>query len=249
MMILVISLLVTVPNQARTLPHRFSLKKQEAAGQKQSPELIEADELSAQLIALYKEKKYDAALPLAQRALELREKVLGPDHLLTADASANLALVYLAKARRKEAKPYFERAIAIREKDPGADKTVVVQLLERYVCLVAEQGQKDETMEVRKRLFKLNNGIDYDKSAHTAISLPAPRYPMEARPKKISGTVVAKVTVDETGKVSEAKVLCGDPLLVKGIGGAVWNARFNPPTASGHPIKLIDLLIYNFVAY
>ena len=230
-LILVVSLLVTAPHQ-----------------QKQSPEMTEADELSVQVIALYKEGKYDAALPLAQRALELREKAVGPDHLLTSDASANLAMIYLAKAKRKEAKPYFEKAISIREKDPGADKTVAVHLLERYVCLLAEEGEKDQTVEVRKRLFKLNNGFDYDKSLHTAVSLPAPRYPMEARPKKLSGTVVAKVTIDETGKVSEAKALCGDPLLVKGIGGAVWNARFKPPTASGRPIKLIDLVIYNFVA-
>lgn len=219
-----------------------------AAAQTQSPELIEADQLSAQVLDLYKEGKYDAALPVAQRALALREKVLGPGNLLTADASANLAAVYMAKDKRKEAIPYYQRAISIREKSPDADQAIMVRLLERYVCLVAEEGHKEETMEVRKRLFKLNNRIDYDQSAHTAISLPAPRYPMEARPKKLSGTVVAKVTIDETGKVSEAKVLCGEPMLVKGIGSSVWNARFKPPTASGKPIKLIDLVIYNFVA-
>jgi len=217
-------------------------------GQTQSPELVEAGQLSEQVITLYKEGKYDTALPLAERALALREKVLGPDHLSTADALANLAQVYMAKGRRKEAKAYYQRAISIREKNPGGDNRVLGFLLERYVCLVAEEGQKDEMLEVRKRLFKLNNGIGYDEASHKATDLPAPRYPPEARLKKLSGIVVAKVTVDETGKVSEAKLLCGDPLLVKGVGYAVWNARFKPPTASGRPIKLIDLLIYHFVA-
>jgi TonB family protein len=232
-MILVISLLVTAPAQA----------------QKQSPELAEADQLSAQVITLYQERKYDTALPLAQRALELREKVLGPDHQLTGDAAANLAAVYMAMDNRKKAKPYLERAIAIREKDSSGDKAIMVRLLERYMCLQAGEGQKDKTAEVRLRLFKLQNGIDYDKSAHTPISLPAPSYPREARANKISGTVVTRVTVDETGKVIDAKVLCGDPILVKGIGSSVWSARFKPRTASGGPSKLIDLLVYNFVAY
>ena len=231
--ILIISLLVTVPSQ----------------DQKQSPELIEADQLSEQVIALYKEGKYDKALPLAQRALELREKVLGPDHLLTGDACANLAAVYMGTAGRKKAKPYLERAIAIREKDPSADKAIMIRLLERYICLTADEGPKDQKKEVRERLFKLENGIDYDESAHKLISWPAPRYPMEARPKKISGAVVTRVTVDETGKVIEAKVICGNPVLVTGIEGSVWNARFKPRTAAGGPSKLINLLIYNFVAY
>ena len=234
LLILVISLLVNAPNQA----------------QKQSPELIEADQLSEQVIAFYKEGKYDKALPLAQRALELREKMLGPDHMLTGDACANLAAVYMAMGGNgKKAKPYLERAIAIREKDPAADKAIMIRLLDRYMCLTAGEPAKDETGEMRKRLFKLENGIDWDESTHKLISWPKPTYPMEARPNKISGTVVVKVTVDETGKVIEAKVLCGNPILVKGIGDSVWNARFKPRTAAEGPSKLINLLLYNFVGY
>lgn len=220
-----------------------------AQDQKQSPELTEADQLSAQVVTLYQEGKYDKAFPLAQRALELREKALGPDHALTGDAAANLAAVYMGMDNRKKAKPYLERAIAIREKDSSGDKAIMVNLLERYVCLLAEEGKKDESTEVRKRLFKLNNGIDFDASVHKPISWPAPKYPMEARPSKISGIVVARVTVDETGKVIEAKVLCGHPILAKGIGSSVWNARFKPRTAAGGPSKLIDLIVYNFVAF
>lgn len=247
LLMLAVSLMVAGLSQARTLPGRPGLKKQDAAGQRQPPELVEADQLSAQVVDLYKEGKYDQALPLAQRALALRERALAPEDTAIADALANLAEIYMAKGKRKEAKSHFQRAIAIRDKNPGPDNTGAIKLLERYVCLAAEAGQKDEVSEVRKRLFKLNNGIEYDESSHKATRLPLPTYPLEAKTKRISGTVVAKVTVDETGKVSEVKVLCGDPLLVKGI-GAVWNARFKPPTASGRPARFIDLVTYNFSA-
>jgi TonB family protein len=249
LLILAVSLIAAGLSQARTLPARPGLTKQDAAGQRQAPDLVEADQLSAQVVDLYKEGKYDQALPLAQRALALRERALAPEDTAIADALANLAEIYMAKGKRKEAKTHFQRAITIRDKNPGSDNTGVVKLLERYVCLAAEAGQQDEVSEVRKRLFKLNNGIEYDESSHKATHLPLPTYPLEAKAKRISGTVVAKVTVDETGKVSEVKVLCGDPILVRGIGSAVWNARFKPPTASGRPTSFIDLVTYNFSAH
>jgi TonB family protein len=248
LLILAVSLIVAGLSQARTLPSGPGLKRQDAAGQRQAPELVEADQLSAQVVDLYQEGKYDQALPLAQRALARRERVLAPEDTAIADALANLAEIYMAKGKRKEAKTHFQRAIAIRDKNPGPDNTGAIKLLERYVCLAAEAGQQDDVSEVRKRLFKLNNGIEYDESSHKAINLPLPAYTLEAKARRISGTVVAKVTVDETGKVSEVKVLCGDPLLVKGIGPAIWNARFKPPTAAGRPVKLIELVTYNFSA-
>jgi len=49
---------------------------QEAGASKQakaSPELAEASHLSQQVVALYRQSKFDEALPLAKRALEIRE--------------------------------------------------------------------------------------------------------------------------------------------------------------------------------
>ena len=47
-----------------------------------SPELVEATQLSRQVVKLYNEKKYYEALPLAKRALELRQKALAREHPL-----------------------------------------------------------------------------------------------------------------------------------------------------------------------
>jgi len=42
--------------------------------------LQEARKLSAEVVRLYRAGKYDEARPLAERALEIREKALGPEH-------------------------------------------------------------------------------------------------------------------------------------------------------------------------
>jgi TonB family protein len=241
-------LLAANPRQDQALPSQLSIKKQENAADKQSPELDEADQLSRQVIELYKAGEFDKALPLAQRVIALREKMLGSDHILVAAASANLAELYMAKAKTNEAKVYLQRAIAILDKNPGVGNTMIINVLERYACLLSDTGQKGEMPEVRKRLFKLNNGIEYDESLYKATHLPYPQYPSEARSKRVTGTVVAKITVDEAGKVVTVKALCGNPLLVKGIGHAAWNARFKPPMAAGHPIRFIDIITYTFTA-
>ena len=56
-----------------------------------------------------------------------------------------------------------------------------------------------------------------------------------------------KIRVDEAGKVSELKSLCGHPLLVKGSEPAVWRARFQPAVINGRPVQFISTIIYNFV--
>lgn len=81
-----------------------------------------------------------------------------------------------------------------------------------------------------------------------AISLPKPDYPAEAKQAKASGNVVVQVTVDESGIVSDAKALSGHPLLVQAAVNAAILARFSPTTLMGEPVKVMGVIVYNFVA-
>jgi tetratricopeptide (TPR) repeat protein len=53
-----------------------------------------------------------------ERALAIREKVLGEEHPDTADSLDNLATVYESLEDFSKAKEYSERALAVREKGP-----------------------------------------------------------------------------------------------------------------------------------
>lgn len=77
----------------------------------QSPAALEeAARLSAEVVKLYAAGKYDEALPLAVRALELREKELGRDDKLVAGALLNLAAVERSLDKPEEAKAHYRRA-------------------------------------------------------------------------------------------------------------------------------------------
>jgi TonB family protein len=82
----------------------------------QSDELQEATRLSESVVKLFGERKYDEALPLARRALELRERALGPEHLLVGYALKNLGAVQVGKGSFGEAEKTYQRALDVLEK-------------------------------------------------------------------------------------------------------------------------------------
>jgi TonB family protein len=80
-----------------------------------------------------------------------------------------------------------------------------------------------------------------------ALSKPEPPYPSLAKAARASGTVTVQVTVDETGKVVEAKAVSGHPLLQSAAAAAARQATFRPTLLSGTPVRVKGVLTYNFV--
>src|SRR4051794_30809864 len=92
-MILIAGLLTPAAPGAQLTFGKWVAAQQDSSSQsaEQSPDLVEANKLNAEAVALYGEGKYDKAEPLAKRALMLREKVLGGEHPLVAEVLRNLA--------------------------------------------------------------------------------------------------------------------------------------------------------------
>jgi TonB family protein len=95
-----------------------------------SAELAEANRLSQQVVILYNQDKFDEALPLARRALEIREKALGRDHLLVGLALRNLASLYFGKKQYGEAARLYQRSMTLHEKALGANDPKVADVLD-----------------------------------------------------------------------------------------------------------------------
>jgi CHAT domain-containing protein/lipopolysaccharide biosynthesis regulator YciM len=87
----------------------------------QDRELQEAQSLTAELNRLNAAGKWDEALELAKRALDIRERILGPEHAEVAESLHNLAAVYRAKSDYTNAESAFQRALSIREKVLGQE--------------------------------------------------------------------------------------------------------------------------------
>src|SRR5260370_18367268 len=55
-----------------------------------------------------------------------------------------------------------------------------------------------------------------------------PRYPPEAYTKRIGGKVVVRVNLDRDGKIQEARVVDGNPILTQALLEAVKQWQFDP---------------------
>ncbi len=227
----------------------------------ESSELKEAEQLSAQAVKLYQSGKFREALPLAERALILRESALGSDNELVAESLRNLADLQFATKKNKDAESTYDRYLSVYEKTVGRTSPKFTNALERYVCMLVGIDRRAKALEAQKRLYLLENKMEYDDSDKTptqslemaglmigkVVNLPRPTYLAEAKQAGISGSVVFKITVDENGKVIDVRTLCGHPLLVKGAEPSMQAARYKPTMVSGRPVKVYGIAIYNFV--
>ena len=90
-----------------------------APGAGSAQDLNEAGVLNTKVMELYNAGQYAEAIPLAQRALSIREKALGPDHPDLASSLENLAALYSTQERYADAEALYKRALAIRERIAG----------------------------------------------------------------------------------------------------------------------------------
>jgi len=113
--------------------------------------LAEAAALNQQVVQLYNQRRYSEAMPLAQRALAIQEKALGPNHPSVAVSLNNLAELYQAEGRYAEAEPLYKRSLAIREKALGPVHPDVAASLGNLAQLYKDQGRFADAEPLFKR--------------------------------------------------------------------------------------------------
>jgi protein TonB len=79
-----------------------------------------------------------------------------------------------------------------------------------------------------------------------AISKIQPPYPPIARAARAAGAVQIQVTISEEGRVIEAAVIGGHPLLRDAALQAAKRWTFQPTELSGVPVKVQGILTFNF---
>jgi CHAT domain-containing protein/tetratricopeptide (TPR) repeat protein len=133
-----------------------------------------ADELNKRIHELSQAGKYAEAIPLAQRALAIREKAFGLDHPAIADALNKLALLYFNQGRYADAEPLFKRALAINEKVLAPDHPDVGMALNNLALLYDQQGRYADAEPLFKRalaIWEKAFGPDHSAVAEALNSL------------------------------------------------------------------------------
>ena len=102
--------------------------------------LEEANGLNQQVLQLYEEGRYEEAIPLAQRALEIRETALGESHPHVATSLNNLAALYRDQGNYSAAEPLFLRSLEILETALGESHPHVATSLNNLAELYGNQG-------------------------------------------------------------------------------------------------------------
>jgi CHAT domain-containing protein/Tfp pilus assembly protein PilF len=102
--------------------------------------LHEARKLYQEALKLRDAGKYDEAIPLFERALEIRERILGPDHRDIAEALNSLAILYYYKGDSVRAELLCQRALIIREKALGPGHPDVADSLKNLAFICVDRG-------------------------------------------------------------------------------------------------------------
>ena len=96
---------------------------------------VELDILNQEVTDLYRAGKYDRGVVVAQKALQVAEQTVGPDHPDVATSLHNLAGLYLAQGDYAKAEPLHKRSLAIKEKALGPDHPDVAMGLNNLAWL------------------------------------------------------------------------------------------------------------------
>jgi len=109
----------------------------------QAPESAEAETLKADVDLFYRAGRLDEAIALAERALSIQERALGPDHPGVVDAINQLALLYLTVDDYGVAEALFERVLEITTDALGPGDPAVATTLNNLGMLYWEQGERE----------------------------------------------------------------------------------------------------------
>ena len=114
---------------------------------------------------------YAEARPLYERALAIREKVLGAEHPDTATSLNNLAALLQAQGDLAGARPLYERALAIREKVLGAEHPDTATSLNNLAYLLQAQGDLAGARPLHERALAIREKVLGAEHPDTATSL------------------------------------------------------------------------------
>ena len=140
----------------------------------QGQQWLKVIRLNQQVLDLYRQGKYAEALPIAQQALAICEKVFGAEHPIVATGINNLARLYDAQDRYAEAKPLHKRVLAIREKVLGPEHPDTAQSLNNLAFLYKAMGSYDKAEPLYRRSLSIREkvlGTEHPDTAYTLNDL------------------------------------------------------------------------------
>lgn len=189
-------------------------------------------------------------------ALKIALKSFGKDSKELLSFFLTMRQVYIVAGKFPLAQEMFIRQYLIAEKHFLPDSNELQEIEDDFACFVYEHFQINEAKirldEFYKTISPDEDKIDEDNIKQGVVNgkakkLAMPAYPQSARDRKAQGIVSVRITIDESGKVTNARVVCGHKDLHGVSLDAAKKSKFTPTLVNGKPVKVTGTILYNFV--
>jgi len=114
---------------------------------------------------------YTLAEPLHQRALTIREQLLGPEHPQVADSLHELARLYYQQGKYTQAEPLLQRSLHMREKLLGPEHCDVADSLNELALLYYQRGLYTQAEPLFQRALQICEQVSGPESPDMAYLL------------------------------------------------------------------------------
>ena len=196
--------------------------------------------LNQQVNQLIEQGKYQEAIPIAERAVEVAKRLRGLEHPDMATSLDNLGLLYQVMEEYAKAEPVYQEALRIRQKVLGKENSDTAQSLNNLAWLYRDMGDYakaeplyKEALEIRQKVLgrehpdtatSLNNlALLYKMIGDHAKAEPLYKEALEIRQKVLGpmhpGTAVSLNNLAELyraiGEYAKAEPLCKEALEIR----------------------------------
>ena len=115
----------------------------------------EWDILNQEAMELSRAGRYDRAVVVAKKALEVAQENVGPNHPNVTTSLNNLAELYRVQGQYALAEPLYKRALVIWEKTFGPGHPRVATSLEGLAILYRATNRDAQALELEKRAKRI----------------------------------------------------------------------------------------------
>jgi tetratricopeptide (TPR) repeat protein len=130
--------------------------------------------LNQRIYKLFAEGKYQEAIPIAERAVEVAKRERGLEQLETAEALSNLAVMYGKIGDYAKAEPLIQEALQIRQTisspehlDTASSLTDLGVVYEK----MGEYGKAEPLLQEALRIYRKVRGAEHPDTAHKLVDL------------------------------------------------------------------------------
>lgn len=166
-------------NDWRVTDARLALEdveKRSRLSPEQRRELLQADQANPQFEALYERPDFQQAdfaqaTQLAEHAAEIRRRILGKQHVDTAESLNNLAVMYQRMGDYAKAEPLYRQALETEKKLLGEQHPSTAETIHNLASLYKEMGRYAEAETYYREAFAIRKRLLGDQDAATKRSL------------------------------------------------------------------------------